>query len=134
MTWRRYLVEFSETRLDENGHTVPVLPWDAMGVESQWIAKPDGRGGYEKGWILASVNVKDHSVFDRIPTMTPLPEDSPEKEVRGSTAQELAALQKIVQVAELRAAPQDAEKVRDVLTTLGKELKPGFDISRLRAG
>lgn len=120
--------------MDENGHTVPVLPWDVMGVESQWIAKPDGRGGYEKGWILASVNIKDHSVFDRIPTMTPLPDDTPEKEVRGATAQERAALQKIVQVAQLRAAPQDAEKVRDVLTTLGKELKSEFDISRLRAG
>ena len=134
MTWKRYLVEFSETRQDENGHTVPVLPWDGTDTPAQWVANPDGRGGYGRGYVMASVFARDHSVFEKFPNMTPLPDLVEGREVKDIPAKERQALQSKIQTLGVPVQVGDRARLQDVLTALGRELKPSFDISRLKAG
>lgn len=127
---KKLLVEFSETRIDDNGHRVPVLPWDGEQLHgSRWIAAAS-ENGYRENFVLAVISGPDR-VIQRIVQSKGVTElfDDEEKEV---SREDQIKVQSVRSVAEKLAVPIDAretDKVKVIVDAFGKRLKPRFDSS-----
>ncbi len=126
---RKYLVAFTETRKNEEGFNVPVLPWDGMeGLNTYWTTTVDQEGNFVKGYVIAVVAGKDLSKIDSDPNVTILPEVDEQKKVSEVSEKELADLKRKSKELGLDIDRiKSDEKIQDVLTVVGKQVQAKFD-------
>lgn len=126
---RTYLVEFSRTEIDENGHRVPVLPWARLPVVARFSAAVDKDGQYAPAWLVAVVaaDEKTHEQIAQSAGVTILPDGKSEEPLGAKPVGERTEL--LTKVATLGV---DASRIttetpqKDVLDVLGKTLRRSF--------
>lgn len=130
---RRYLVQFSETVL-EDGIRRPRLPWDGLEANVHCVYPRAAGGQYLESHVIAAVeaDAKVHAQIIQAVGVTVLPDDVTValKDVPTGKRSEIEA-----KAAALKADTKDVTAdtpVKVVLDRMGAALKPGFDLARLQ--
>ena len=126
---KTYLVEFSRTEIDENGHRVPVLPWKGLPVNARFTASVDRDGNYSPSWFVAVVSADEKTIseIEKDPGVTPIPDGKATERIDAKPQQEMAAI-----VGKLTSLRVPVDRIRpdapqkEILETLGKTLRSSF--------
>lgn len=131
---RRYLVEFSETVVDD-GVLRPVLPWDGLEANVHCVYPRAAAGRYLESHVIASVeaDAKVHAQIAQAGGVTVLPDDPAValKDVPAGKRTEIEAKASALK-ADVKDVTADTS-VKTVIDRIGQKLKPGFDLARVQA-
>lgn len=130
---RYYIAEFTEVVVVDMVAR-PVLPWDGLNASVHCVYPRGENGRYLEAHVIAAVeaDAKVHEQISAAPGVTVLPDDT-EVALRDVPAGKRTEVE--AKAAALKADVKDVTAdttVKMVIDRIGKQLKPGFDLARLK--
>lgn len=130
---RYYIAEFTEVVVVDMVAR-PVLPWDGLNAAVHCVYPRGENGRYLESYVVAAVEADDkvHEQIAASPGVTVAPDD-PSMKLKDVPVQKRTEVEQ--KAVELRADTKDVSgdtPVKDVIDLVGKQLKPTFDLSRLK--